>query len=98
MRLQIELKRFLESVYGLKVEAVHTVNYEGKRKRRKQGFFRESDYKKVSSQSQRIIPPQASTYWDITLEPWPYSATESCRCKMQAITCWRRLMWMDECV
>ncbi len=37
-------------MYGLKVEAVHTVNYEGKRKRRKQGFFRESDYKKVSSQ------------------------------------------------
>ena len=48
-RLQIEIKRFLESVYGLRVEAVRTVNYEGKRKRRKQGVFRESDYKKVGS-------------------------------------------------
>ena len=36
-------------MYGLKVEAVRTVNYEGKRKRRKQGFFRESDYKKVNT-------------------------------------------------
>ena len=51
MCLQIEIKRFLESVYGLKVEKVHTVSYEGKRKRRKQGFFREIDYKKVSSYS-----------------------------------------------
>ncbi len=55
MCLQIELKRFLESVYGLKVEAVHTVNYEGKRKRRKQGFFRESDYKKVRSRSHCML-------------------------------------------
>ena len=47
--MQIEIKRFLERVYGLNVEAVRTVNYEGKRKRRKQGFFQESDYKKVPS-------------------------------------------------
>lgn len=45
--LQVEIKRFLESVYGLKVEDVRTINYEGKRKRRKTGFFREIDYKKV---------------------------------------------------
>ena len=47
--LQIEIKRFLESVYGLKVEQVRTLNYEGKKKRRKTGFFRQSDYKKVSA-------------------------------------------------
>ncbi|CAK0780879.1 hypothetical protein CVIRNUC_005207 [Coccomyxa viridis] len=44
---KIEIKRFLERVYGLNVVAVRTVNYEGKRKRRKQGFFQESDYKKA---------------------------------------------------
>lgn len=60
MCLQIEIKRFLESVYGLKVEAVHTVSYEGKRKRRKQGFFRESDYKKVSSCSAAHMHPTPS--------------------------------------
>ena len=44
---QIQIRRFLESVYGLKVTSVHTVNYEGKKKRRKTGFFRTPDYKKV---------------------------------------------------
>ena len=36
-------------MYGLKVTSVHTVNYEGKKKRRKTGYFRASDYKKVGA-------------------------------------------------
>ena len=55
--VQIEIKRFLERVYGLNVEAVRTVNYEGKRKRRKQGFFQESDYKKVPGCSHAVCLP-----------------------------------------
>ena len=64
--VQIEIKRFLERVYGLNVEAVRTVNYEGKRKRRKQGFFQESDYKKVPCCSQPARLPwhaYAMTAW-----------------------------------
>jgi len=30
---QLEIKRFLESAYGLHVEKVDTINYEGKKKR-----------------------------------------------------------------
>ena len=55
--VQIEIKRFLERVHGLNVVAVRTVNYEGKRKRRKQGFFQESDYKKVPSCSHTACLP-----------------------------------------
>ena len=73
MCLQIEIKRFLESVYGLKVEKVHTVSYEGKRKRRKQGFFREIDYKKVSSYSAAHMHSTTCAYDDekaSTAMPW----------------------------
>lgn len=42
-----ELKKYLESVYGLSVATVRTLNYEGVKKRGKHGFFRRPDYKKV---------------------------------------------------
>ncbi|KAL3137728.1 hypothetical protein ABBQ38_004994 [Trebouxia sp. C0009 RCD-2024] len=42
-----ELKKYLESVYGLNVATVRTLNYEGAKKRSKHGFFRRPDYKKV---------------------------------------------------
>lgn len=47
--MQIEIKRVLESVYGLEVEKVHTLNMEGKKKlNRKSGtFYRRPDYKKA---------------------------------------------------
>jgi large subunit ribosomal protein L23 len=45
--LQAEIKAFLESVYGLRVESVRTLNYEGRKKRGKGGFFRRPDYKKA---------------------------------------------------
>ena len=41
------MKGLLESVYGLEVESVRTLNVEGKKKRSKQGYYRRSDYKKV---------------------------------------------------
>ena len=45
--MQPELKEYLESVYGLSVATVRTLNYEGTKKRSKHGFFRRPDYKKV---------------------------------------------------
>jgi ribosomal protein L23 len=46
---QIELKRFLESVYQFDVAKVHTLNYEGKKKMdRKTGkMHRKPDWKKA---------------------------------------------------
>lgn len=43
----MEVKRFLESLYGLKVQKVTTANYDGKKKRGKYGFMRQPDWKKV---------------------------------------------------
>lgn len=37
---QVDIKHFLESVYGLNVAKVNTLNVEGKKKRGKHGFFR----------------------------------------------------------
>ena len=37
---QAEIKAFLESVYGLRVANVNTLNYEGKKKRSKHGYHR----------------------------------------------------------
>lgn len=45
--MQVQIKQFLERVYGLRVASVQTVNYDGKKKRRKTGFFKKPDYKKV---------------------------------------------------
>ncbi|EIE22294.1 hypothetical protein COCSUDRAFT_55988 [Coccomyxa subellipsoidea C-169] len=45
--MQLEIKQFLERVYGLKVAAIQTVNYEGKKKRRKTGYFLRPGYKKA---------------------------------------------------
>ncbi len=72
--LQIEIKRFLESVYGLKVEDVRTTNYEGKRKRRKTGFYREIDYKKVNRRPNILTtaidsPLKALCIWELHEQP-----------------------------
>lgn len=45
--MQAEVKTFLQSVYGLEVAAVRSLNVEGKKKRSKKGFYRRADYKKV---------------------------------------------------
>jgi len=42
-----EIKAVLEGVYGLEVETVKTVNYLGKKKRGRDGFFRRADFKKA---------------------------------------------------
>lgn len=44
---QIEIKNLLESLYGINVKAVNTVNFEGKKKRGKAGWYRKPDYKKA---------------------------------------------------
>lgn len=44
---QIEIKRLLESLYGIKVKAVSTINYEGKKKRDRAGYYKRPDYKKA---------------------------------------------------
>ncbi len=45
--VQIEIKRLLESLYGIKIKAVSTVNYEGKKKRDRHGFYKRPDFKKA---------------------------------------------------
>ena len=45
--LQIELRKYLETVYGFSVASLRTLNYEGAKKRGKHGYFRRPDYKKV---------------------------------------------------
>jgi large subunit ribosomal protein L23 len=47
--VQIEIKRVLESLYGLQVAKVNTLNMEGKKKRAKGSlaFYRRPDYKKA---------------------------------------------------
>eukprot|EP00205_Picochlorum_sp_RCC944_P000475 CAMPEP_0182611976 /NCGR_PEP_ID=MMETSP1330-20130603/16230_1 /TAXON_ID=464278 /ORGANISM="Picochlorum sp., Strain RCC944" /LENGTH=386 /DNA_ID=CAMNT_0024831449 /DNA_START=190 /DNA_END=1346 /DNA_ORIENTATION=+ len=42
-----EIKNILEGVYGLEVEKVKTVNYLGKKKRGRDGFYRRADFKKA---------------------------------------------------
>lgn len=37
----------LESLYGVNVKTVNTVNFEGKKKRGKVGWYRKPDYKKA---------------------------------------------------
>ncbi|KAL4448468.1 hypothetical protein ABPG75_005687 [Micractinium tetrahymenae] len=44
---KVEIKAFLEGVYGLSVAKVNTLNVEGKKKRGKFGYFRRPDYKKA---------------------------------------------------
>lgn len=44
---KVELKRILESLYGLRVADVDTINYEGKKKRSRYGMYRRADYKKA---------------------------------------------------
>jgi large subunit ribosomal protein L23 len=42
---KIEIRRMLERLYSLPVESVDTVNYEGKKKRSRAGYFRKPDFK-----------------------------------------------------
>ncbi|CAD7702337.1 unnamed protein product [Ostreobium quekettii] len=44
---KLEIKAFLERVYGMSVEKVNTLNYEGKKKRRKYGMVQRPDWKKA---------------------------------------------------
>ena len=45
--MQIEIKQFLERVYGLNVASVRTANFEGRKKATKFHTYREPDYKKA---------------------------------------------------
>ena len=52
--MQIEVKRYLEALYGLGIESVQTINYEGKKEyvrknnmERINKFQRRADWKKV---------------------------------------------------
>lgn len=42
-----EIRGILEGMYGLNVSSVQTINYEGKKKRDKYGFYRRPDWKKA---------------------------------------------------
>ncbi|GMH32779.1 hypothetical protein BSKO_00613 [Bryopsis sp. KO-2023] len=44
---KIEIKSFLESMYKMKVKKVHTLNYDGKKKRTKNGMVQQSAWKKA---------------------------------------------------
>eukprot|EP00245_Coleochaete_scutata_P017949 TRINITY_DN9076_c0_g1_i1.p1 TRINITY_DN9076_c0_g1~~TRINITY_DN9076_c0_g1_i1.p1 ORF type:complete len:115 (-),score=24.14 TRINITY_DN9076_c0_g1_i1:185-529(-) len=44
---KIEIRRVLESLYGLEIAKVDTLNMEGKKKRTPSGFVRRPDYKKA---------------------------------------------------
>jgi len=56
---QLEIKEYLEKVYGLCVGSVRTLNYEGRKKRRpyngKQYHIRRTDYKKAYVS---LLPPR----------------------------------------
>ncbi|CAI7742213.1 unnamed protein product [Closterium sp. NIES-53] len=44
---KVEIRRYLETLYNLEVSRVHTMNYEGKKKRSQYGYYRRPDWKKV---------------------------------------------------
>ena len=44
---QLEIKQYLERLYGLRVAKVRTLNVEGTKKRSKHGFYRRPDFKKA---------------------------------------------------
>mmetsp|Transcript_16467 Transcript_16467/g.40334 ORF Transcript_16467/g.40334 Transcript_16467/m.40334 type:complete len:130 (-) Transcript_16467:286-675(-) len=54
-----EIRNFLQTVYKVEVSKVHTINYEGKKKRAgSKAFFRRPDYKKVYVQlKEKWFPP-----------------------------------------
>lgn len=45
--MQFDIRAALEQIYGLKVERVNTINYQGKKKRSKDVIYRRPDYKKA---------------------------------------------------
>ncbi|GAQ87089.1 mitochondrial ribosomal protein L23 precursor [Klebsormidium nitens] len=55
---KIEIRAFLQKVYGLEIASLETLNYEGEKKRKGATtyFYREPDWKKVYN-----IFPQASS-------------------------------------
>ncbi|KDD75429.1 hypothetical protein H632_c689p1, partial [Helicosporidium sp. ATCC 50920] len=55
---KLEVKNFLESLYGLNVAKVNTANYQGRKKEGRAGPYRRGDYKKVFV---HLTPPQAGT-------------------------------------
>lgn len=59
---QAEIKSFLERVYGVEVEKVRTANYEGKKKRGKQGFYRWAQFA-VCACCRRGAGGAASGFW-----------------------------------
>lgn len=57
--IQTEVRNFLQTVYQVGVERVHTINYEGKKKRRGNYFYQRADYKKVYVQlKEKWFPPK----------------------------------------
>lgn len=42
-----EIKSILEGIYGVDVETVKTINYQGKKKRSKDAIYRRPDFKKA---------------------------------------------------
>ena len=56
---QPELKGYLTEVYGLDVEKINTLNYEGKKKRGKHGYYRNADWKKAYVTLKRGLQPSA---------------------------------------
>ena len=58
LAVQLEIKALLESVYGMSVEKVNTLNYEGKKKRTKSRVFQKADWKKAYVY---FRPPQETT-------------------------------------
>ena len=44
---QVEIKKYLEQVYDLRVRKVNTANYDGKVKRSKGGLYKRPDWKKA---------------------------------------------------
>ena len=58
-RKQTEVKNLLQTVYKVGVERVHTINYEGKKKRVGNYFYQRPDYKKVYVQlKEKWYPPK----------------------------------------
>lgn len=72
--LQVEIKAFLESVYGLDVAKVNTLNVEGKKKRGKFGFFR------CGSDDEGGMAGPANVGWAVRRPAKPAACCRACRC------------------
>jgi len=89
--VQVEIKNFVESVYGMEVERVNTINYMGKKKRRltPKGhpyFIRLSDWKKAY-----VVftpPPDVRAAWE---QKQAEAAAEAERERREDTKRWRAL-------